>query len=106
MRRADINCRRSWSSALGSESVHQDLKDRIGGLAPTAALLLFDRRGKLLNASSDWPLWPVNDADQDIFRDLAVAGTPQPLISAPRINAAAREWTIHLSRKLDAPEGA
>jgi diguanylate cyclase (GGDEF)-like protein len=90
---------------LTSQSVQQDLRDRIAGLPHVAALLLFDPHGQLLNLSRFWPLPSIDASDRDFIREIAAAGTPPTFISAPSWGKVTGQWEIHLSRRFEAPDG-
>ena len=105
LRRADIDSPETLEQRAGSKAVHQELMDRIGGLTPTAGLLLSDDRGRLVNSSGEWPVQPTDDADRDEFHALTAEAAPQTLFSAPLLRAATGQWSIDLGRRFEAPDG-
>ncbi len=103
MRRSGIDTPQTFEHYAGSKAVQRDLRARIGGLAPVTTLWLSDSRGRLLNSSGDWPPQPADDGD--VFRDVSVPTLEQPVISAPRFDAATGEWTFNLIRRFEAADG-
>jgi diguanylate cyclase (GGDEF)-like protein len=105
MRRADIDSPERLEQYAGLEAVHQELRNRIGALAPVAALRLSDLGGRVLSSSADAPARPVDDADREFIRDGSVAGVVQPFVGAPHLDPESRRWTVDIGRRLEAADG-
>ncbi len=103
--KAGIDSPEKFEQLMATREVHDNLRDRIAGLGYVGALALSDRHGRLLNFSRDWPPPPFVDADRDFIRGLRAEGAPASYVSAPSRSKETGEWTIYLSRRVEAPGG-
>ena len=105
MQNIGVNSPENFAQLMATQPVQQNLHDRIAGLPYIAALLVFDRNGRLINFSDSWPPPPLNGMDRDFIRDNMRAGVPQPFLSAPYPSKISGRWDIYLSRRFEAADG-
>jgi diguanylate cyclase (GGDEF)-like protein/PAS domain S-box-containing protein len=105
MREIGIDTPEKFAQLMVSQVVHENLRDRIGGLSYISALFLFDPQGELLGTSRAWPPPSINTADRDFIRELTVAGAPEVFISEPSRSKFDGQWGLFLSRRFDAADG-
>ncbi|HEY1935037.1 MAG TPA: EAL domain-containing protein [Acetobacteraceae bacterium] len=105
LRAIGIDSPERFAQLAASESIYQNLSDRIAGLPYITGLLLFDRHGELVNFSRAWPPPRLSGAGHDFIDALMSAGTPEPFISAPSRGKVTGQWEIYLSRRLVAADG-
>src|SRR5579872_6257883 len=105
MRTIGIDTPEKFAQLMVSQAVHENLRDRIGGLSYISGLLLFNVNGDLLDSSHTWPSPSLNGADRDFIRDMTVGGVRRIFISEPSRGKLTGQWEIYLSRRFEADDG-
>jgi len=95
----------TYAQLLRTQSVQQNLQDRIAGLPYVAAVLLFDSHGTLLNYSRGWPPPPLIGEDRDFIRDMEGAAAPALFISEPSHGKVSGLPRLYLSRRFNTADG-
>ena len=71
----------------------------------SAALNLFNVKGRLINTSEMWPVADVNIADRRYFREFT-SGEPTPdVIVEPAVSKVTKVWTTIFARKIIGRDG-
>ena len=106
MRGIGVDSPDSFARLMASQAVQQDLRDRIAGLPYIAALMLFDRHGRLLNFSRAWPP-PAIDCRRSRLhsRDDGAGRAADVHQRSRRAARSPAEWEIYLSRRFEAADG-
>jgi hypothetical protein len=68
IRSSGIATPESYKRRMSTAEVHQLLKSKMDALSYVGGITVFDADGTLINASSAWPVPPVNVADRSYFR--------------------------------------
>ncbi|MCK9285279.1 MAG: PAS domain S-box protein [Rhodocyclaceae bacterium] len=85
--------------------VHTMLKSRISGMPHISALFLVDAKGKVINASTEFPIPKVAVADRDYFKFHRTHGSGEVFIGQPLVNRMGGEWTVHMSHRIEHSDG-
>jgi len=86
--------------------VHTMLKSRIEGMPHIGALFLVDAEGKVVNASTGFPVPPLTVSDRDYFQFHRTKSSGQVFFGPPLITRLGGEWTVHMSRRVERRDGS
>ncbi|MDZ4254443.1 MAG: PAS domain S-box protein, partial [Sulfuritalea sp.] len=90
---------------LGDELIHITLRSRIEGMPHIGALFVVDEHGTVVNASADFPIPQVRVADRDYFQFHRTSPGGEVFIGPPLVNRMGGEWTVHMSHRINRPDG-
>lgn len=93
------------ATSMGTQSVHQMMREKISGLPYLDAITLIDQTGRLINFSRYWPIPAVIVSDRDYFKSLSTLKGPPMFISEPVPNRGTGTLTIYLAHRFTAPDG-
>jgi diguanylate cyclase (GGDEF)-like protein len=100
-----IDTVQKFEQVLGSRLVNLDLRRRIATAPQLGSLVLISRFGDVINASSQWPISPVNVRDHTYFRRLAEDPGRGTLISMPEKDQATGIWSIVIASPFTSLDG-
>ncbi|MDE1982382.1 MAG: PAS domain S-box protein [Betaproteobacteria bacterium] len=92
--------------ALDSMPVHLMLGSHVLGMRQIDALTLLDTSGRVVNSSQGENGIPALAADRPYFRAFTGGKDPGLFIGKPERQAGGNAWSIHLARKITAPDGS
>jgi len=81
-------------------------RERILGVPPVRALVVFDEKGRMIALSRAHPPPKINVADRDYFIAQRGQAEDRLFIGVPTINRVNQEWTINLARRLTGADGS
>ena len=86
--------------------IHVLLRSRIEGMPHIGALFVVDEHGTVVNASADFPIPQVRVADRDYFQFHRNKPGGEVFIGPPLVNRMGGKWTVHMSHRVNRPDGA
>src|SRR5436305_4415621 len=90
---------------MSGEDVHLMLKAKLSALAYVGGVNVFDAQGRIVNASSVWPVPDVSVADRDWFK-LFSSGPQSPTVFLePVYSRVSGAWTTIIARKVTGSDG-
>jgi diguanylate cyclase (GGDEF)-like protein/PAS domain S-box-containing protein len=100
-----INTVENYKLRLSGQNIHLMLKSKLSAMAHVGGVTIFDADGTLINASSVWPVPPVNVADRPYFK--AFKSDPQSpvMLMEPVHSRITGTWTTVIARKVTGPNG-
>lgn len=102
---AGVVNREQLQTLMGTQAVHDLMREKISGLPQVDALTLLSADGTLVNFSRSWPVPAVNLAMREYFVAMARPDAPTTFISEPLRSFASGAITLYLVRRLTAPDG-
>src|SRR6266702_6793551 len=90
---------------MSGHEVHLMLKEKTSGWLHIGSITLINSEGRLFNFSRFWPIPDITVVDRDFFQALKSNAQLKSFMGQPVRNRATGTWTIHLVRKLAAPDG-
>ncbi len=94
-----------YERRMSGYDVHLMLKDKVSGWPHIGSVTLINSRGKLINFSRSWPLPDIDVTDREFYTALKSNAQLTSFMGEPVRNRATGSWTIHLVRKVTAPNG-
>ena len=94
-----------YRQAVTGPEVHSELRGRIRGLPQMLFVSAVDASGNVLNNSLPDQPRGINVAGREFFTALAADPQRMSFLSEPTRDRITGAWTIHLARKLVAPDG-
>jgi methyl-accepting chemotaxis protein len=94
-----------YERQMSGHDVHLMLKDKVSGWPHIGSITLINSQGKLFNFSRFWPLPNIDVTDREFYKVLKSNAQLTSFMSEPVRNRATGTWTIHLVRKVAAPNG-
>jgi diguanylate cyclase (GGDEF)-like protein/PAS domain S-box-containing protein len=94
-----------YERLMSGHDVHLMLKEKVAGWPHIGSITLINARGKLFNFSRFWPLPEIDVTDREFYRALKSNAGLTTFMGQPVSNRATGSWTIHLVRKVAAPNG-
>ncbi len=88
-----------------NQETHDLLKAKASVVPQIDAVMLVGADGQLLNFSRFYPAPGISVADRDYFQALRDTPTDRPVLGEPVQNRATGGWTVHLARRISAPNG-
>ncbi|MDB5601484.1 MAG: hypothetical protein JWN71_3528 [Xanthobacteraceae bacterium] len=101
----DLESLADFWRTLGSETIHQLLKDRSARLTHVDSIALIGAAGTLVNSSRQWPVPKLSLADRDFYRHFNETKDSQTFISQPSQNRTTGIWTLYVARRLTSVRG-
>ncbi|HEY3848309.1 MAG TPA: ATP-binding protein, partial [Acetobacteraceae bacterium] len=95
----------TYRQKLGSERIHQILREKLVGLPFVNAIVMIDAKGDLINFSRSWPIPPLNVADRDSVRPLVENPKIDRYISTPMPNRLFGTWSCYFVRRVPGTDG-
>jgi Cache domain len=90
---------------MSGYDVHLMLRDKVSGWPHIGSITLISSQGKLFNFSRSWPLPDIDVTDREFYDALKSNPELTSFMGEPVRNRATGTWTIHLVRKVTAPNG-
>ena len=94
-----------YERRMSGYDVHLMLKDKVSGWPHIGSITLINSQGKLINFSRSWPLPDIDVTDREFYNALKSNAQLTSFMGEPVRNRATGSWTIHLARKVAAPNG-
>jgi diguanylate cyclase (GGDEF)-like protein/PAS domain S-box-containing protein len=105
MRTNGISSLENYKRRMSGHDIHLMLKSKIDALSYVGGVNLFDAEGNLINASSVWPLPPVNVADRPYFKTFKSSPDSPDMLVEPVHSRITGAWTTVIARKITGPKG-
>lgn len=86
-------------------SVHILLESRIASMQHVAAMFVVDAHGDVVNTSRSFPAMRNSVADREYFQFHKANTLDEAHVSEPVVNRIDGKWTLHVSRRLNRPDG-
>src|SRR3954462_6713078 len=90
---------------MASEDVHLMLRSKLSALSYVGGVNLFDAGGKLVNASSVWPVPDVTVADRGWVKAFSSGAQSPTVLLEPVYSRVSGEWTTIIARKVTGTDG-
>lgn len=94
-----------FAVVMGSSHIHERLVRHVSQLSQIQALAVIGPSGRIIGSSRSWPVRPFDVSDREIFRHFAGSEDQGIFFSAPVLNRVVGTWTIHVGRRMTAPNG-
>jgi diguanylate cyclase (GGDEF)-like protein/PAS domain S-box-containing protein len=102
---AGIGTPEEFRRKMSGEDVHLMLKSKLSALSYVGGVNVFDASGKIVNASSVWPVPAVSVADRDWYK-LFSSGPQSPTVFLePVYSRVSGAWTTIIARKVTGSDG-
>jgi diguanylate cyclase (GGDEF)-like protein len=105
MRSSGITSSESFRRQMSGRDIHLMLKSKMSALAYVGGVNIFDADGELINASTVWPVPPVNAADRSYFRAFRTDPRTPDMLIEPVYSRITGAWTTVIARKMTGPNG-
>ena len=105
MRAGGISTVENYKRRMSGHDIHLMLKSKIEAMSYVGGVNLFDAEGNLINASSTWPLLPVNVADRPYFKTFKSGPQSPNMLVEPVYSRLTGVWTTVIARKVTGPNG-
>jgi diguanylate cyclase (GGDEF)-like protein len=102
---AGIGTPDDYRRRLSGEDVHLMLKAKLSALSYVGGVNLFDSDGKLINASSVWPVPDVTVADRTYFKIFTSDPQSPSVLLEPVYSRVSGAWTTIIARKVTGTDG-
>jgi diguanylate cyclase (GGDEF)-like protein len=102
---AGIGTPEQFRRRMASEDVHLMLRSKLSALSYVGGVNLFDANGKLVNASSVWPVPDVTVADRGWFKAFSSGAQSSTVLLEPVYSRVSGEWTTIIARKVTGTDG-
>jgi signal transduction histidine kinase/DNA-binding response OmpR family regulator len=96
----------AFDRIMSDRTVHDMLRERVTGLPQINALYALAIGGRLINASSAWPVPEVNAKDREYFVEMLNAPDVEIMVTKPFRRLTEGTWTVLLVRKMRGADGA
>src|SRR5712671_3966391 len=105
MQSSGITTSENYKRRMSGQDFHLMLKSKLSALAYIGGINIFDSDGQLINASSIWPVPPVNVADRRYFRAFKTDPQSPAMLIEPVHSRVTGVWTTVIARKVIGPNG-
>ncbi len=105
MRSSGIATSEIYKRRMSGQDIHLMLKSKLSALAYVGSINIFDADGALINASSVWPIPPVNVADRPYFKAFKNDPRSPEMLVEPVHSRITGAWTTVIARKVTGPNG-
>jgi hypothetical protein len=105
MQSSGITTSEHYKRRMSGQDIHLMLKSKLSALAYIGGINIFDSDGQLINASSIWPVPPVNVADRRYFRAFKTDPQSPAMLIEPVHSRVTGVWTTVIARKVIGPNG-
>jgi diguanylate cyclase (GGDEF)-like protein len=102
---AGIGTPEDYRRRMSGEDVHLMLKAKLSALSYVGGVNLFDSDGKLINASSIWPVPDVTVADRIYFKIFTSGPQSPTVVLEPVYSRVSGAWTTIIARKVTGTDG-
>jgi diguanylate cyclase (GGDEF)-like protein len=102
---AGIATPEDYRRRMSGEDVHLMLKAKLSSLSYVGGVNLFDSTGKLINASSVWPIPDVSVIDRAYFKVFASGPQSPTVLLEPVYSRVSGAWTTIIARKVTGTDG-
>jgi diguanylate cyclase (GGDEF)-like protein len=102
---AGIGTPEDYRRRMSGEDVHLMLKARLSALSYVGGVNLFDSDGRLVNASSVWPVPNVTVADRTYFKIFTSGPRSPTVLLEPVYSRVSGAWTTIIARKVTGTDG-
>jgi diguanylate cyclase (GGDEF)-like protein len=102
---AGIGTPEDYRRRMSGEDVHLMLKAKLSALSYVGGVNLFDADGKLINASSVWPVPDVTVADRTYFKIFTSGPQSPSVVLEPVYSRVSGAWTTIIARKVTGTDG-
>jgi diguanylate cyclase (GGDEF)-like protein len=102
---ADIGTPEDYRRRMSGEDIHLMLKAKLSALSYVGGVNLFDSDGKLINASSVWPVSDVSVADRTYFKVFTSGPLSPTVLIEPVYSRVSGAWTTIIARKVTGTDG-
>src|SRR4051812_10172799 len=102
---AGIGTAEEYRRKMSGEDVHLMLRSKLSALSYVGGVNLFDANGKLVNASSTWPVPDVTVADRGWFKAFSAGAQSPTVLLEPVYSRVSGEWTTIIARKVTGTDG-
>src|SRR5258708_8135556 len=103
MRSSGIATSESYKRRMSGQDIHLMLKSKLSALTYVGSINIFDADGALINASSVWPVPPVNVADRPYFKAFKTDPRSPEMLVEPVHSRITGAWTTVTARKVTDP---
>jgi signal transduction histidine kinase/DNA-binding response OmpR family regulator len=90
---------------MASETVHQELKQKLQNLPQLDAITLEDATGHAVNTSRFWPSAGSDLSENDLYRHFRETSDNGAYLSQPGQGRLSGQWTVLLGRRITGPDG-
>src|SRR3984893_392646 len=105
MQSSGITTSENYKRRMSGQDIHLMLKSKLSALAYIGGINIFDADGALINASSVWPVPPVNVADRPYFNAFKTDPQSPEMLIEPVHSRVTGVWTTVIARKVTGPNG-
>ena len=105
MRASGIATAENYKRRMSSQEIHLMLKSKTDALSYVGGVNVFDADGRLINASSAWPVPAVSIADRSYFKTLKSDPQSPAMLIEPVYSRITGVWTTVIARKITGPNG-
>jgi diguanylate cyclase (GGDEF)-like protein len=102
---AGIGTAEEYRRKMSGEDVHLMLRSKLSALSYVGGVNLFDAEGRLVNASSVWPVPDVSVADRAWFKAFSGSAQSPTVLLEPVYSRVSGEWTTIIARKVTGTDG-
>jgi diguanylate cyclase (GGDEF)-like protein len=102
---AGIGTPEDYRRRMSGEDVHLMLKAKLSALSYVGGVNLFDADGRLINASSVWPVPDVTVADRTYFKIFTSDPQSPSVVLEPVYSRVSGAWTTIIARKVTGTDG-
>src|SRR3954468_1913799 len=102
---AGIETPEKYRERMASEDVHLMLRSKLSALSYVGGVNLFDASGKLINASSVWPIPELSVADRNWFKVFSSGPRSPAVLLEPVYSRLSGAWTTIIARKVTGSDG-
>jgi diguanylate cyclase (GGDEF)-like protein len=102
---AGIGTPGDYRRQMSGEDVHLMLKAKLSALSYVGGVNLFDSDGRLINASSVWPVPNVTVADRTYFKIFTSGPQSPTVVLEPVYSRVSGAWTTIIARKVTGTDG-
>jgi diguanylate cyclase (GGDEF)-like protein len=102
---AGIGTPEEFRRKMAGEDVHLMLRSKLSALSYVGGVNLFDTRGRIVNASSVWPVPEVSVADRGWFKAFSAGAQSPTVLLEPVYSRLSGEWTTIIARKVTGSDG-
>jgi diguanylate cyclase (GGDEF)-like protein len=102
---AGIGTPEDYRRRMSGEDVHLMLKAKLSALSYVGGVNLFDSDGRLVNASSVWPVPEVSVADRAYFKVFTSGPQSPTVLLEPVYSRVSGAWTTIIARKVTGTDG-
>src|SRR4051794_30865795 len=102
---AGIETPEKYRERMSREDVHLMLRSKLSALSYVGGVNLFDASGKLINASSVWPIPELSVADRSWFKVFSSGPRSPAVLLEPVYSRLSGAWTTIIARKVTGSDG-